>query len=99
MRSQRVAHHAARVGVEPGRVQIRELGYRWASCRTDGELHFHWKCLMAPPKILDYIVVHELCHLHHRDHTNAFWNEVDKVMPDYRERKEWLRQRGAAMGL
>ena len=55
--------------------------------------------MMAPAKIIDYIVVHELCHLHHRDHTLAFWNEVDKVMPDYRERKEWLRQRGAEMDL
>lgn len=95
----RVAHHAARIGVDPGRLQIKELGYRWASCTADGALQFHWKCLMAPPKIVDYIVVHELCHLHHRDHTAAFWNEVDKVMPDYRERKEWLRQRGAEMDL
>lgn len=52
------------------------------------DLHFHWKCLMAPPTVIDYIVVHELCHLHHRDHSEAFWNEVDKVLPDYRDRKE-----------
>jgi predicted metal-dependent hydrolase len=95
----RVAHYASRVGVKPGQAQIKELGYRWASCLKNGDLHFHWKCLMAPPKIVDYIVVHELCHLHHRDHTAAFWNEVDKVMPDYRERKDWLRQRGAEMDL
>ena len=54
---------------------------------------------MAPPKVVDYIVAHELCHLRHRDHNAAFWNEVDKVMPDYRERKEWLRQRGAEMDI
>ena len=97
--TQRVAHYAARVGVAPGAVQIKELGHRWASCLKDGGLHFHWKCLMAPARIVDYFVVHELCHLRHRDHTDAFWNEVDKVMPDYRERKEWLRQRGAEMDL
>lgn len=97
--AQRVAHYAARAGVTPGRLEIKELGYRWATCLKDGDLHFHWKCLMAPRKIVDYVVVHELCHLHHRDHTSAFWNEVDKVMPDYRERKEWLRQRGAEMAL
>lgn len=97
--AQRVAHYAARVGVAPGELQIKELGYRWASCLTSGALQFHWKCLMAPLRIVDYIVVHELCHLHHRDHTAAFWNEVDKVMPDYRVRKEWLRQRGAEMDL
>ena len=97
--ARQVAHHAARIGVKLGRLQIKELGYRWANCSADGALQFHWKCLMAPPKIVDYIVVHELCHMHHRDHTAAFWNEVDKVMPDYRERKEWLRQRGAEMDL
>lgn len=97
--AQRVAHYAARVGVGPRRLQIKELGHRWASCAKDGGLQFHWKCLMAPPKVVDYIVAHELCHLRHRDHNAAFWNEVDKVMPDYRERKEWLRQRGAEMDL
>jgi predicted metal-dependent hydrolase len=96
---QRVDHFAPRVGVQPGTLQVKELGYRWASSLPSGGLHFHWKCLMAPPKIIDYIVVHELCHMHHRDHTELFWNEVDKVMPDYRERKEWLRERGASMGL
>lgn len=97
--SQRVAHFASRVGVAPGAVHIKALGYRWASCLPSGALHFHWKCLMAPPTIIDYIVVHELCHLHHRDHSDAFWNEVDKVLPDYRERKEWLRVRGAELDL
>lgn len=97
--AKRIAHFAARVGVQPGKLQVKELGHRWASSLPDGRLHFHWKCTMAPPKIIDYIVVHELCHMHHRDHTSLFWNEVDKVMPDYRERKEWLRQRGAEMDL
>jgi predicted metal-dependent hydrolase len=97
--TQRVEHFAARVGVRPGPLQVKELGFRWASSLPGGGVHFHWKCLMAPPKIIDYIVVHELCHMHHRDHTDQFWNEVDKVMPDYRERKGWLRQRGAGMDL
>lgn len=95
----RVAYFAPKVGVEAGDIQIRDLGFRWASCTRSGDLHFHWKCLMAPPIIIDYIIVHELCHLHHRDHSVAFWNEVDKVLPDYRDRKEWLRARGAAMDL
>ena len=55
--------------------------------------------MMAPARVIDYLVVHELCHLHHRDHGDAFWNEVDKVMPDYRERKEWLRKNGASLNL
>ncbi|HJX18001.1 MAG TPA: M48 family metallopeptidase, partial [Acidiferrobacterales bacterium] len=87
------------VGVAPVSVDVREVGYQWATCTTDGRLSFHWKSMMATPKVIDYIVVHELCHYHHRDHTDAFWNEVDKVLPDYRERKEWLRRNGAGMDL
>lgn len=97
--TQRVTHFASKAGVLPGTVFIKDIGFRWASCLTSGDLHFHWKCLMAPPTIIDYIVVHELCHLHHRDHSDAFWNEVDKVLPDYRERKERLRVRGAELDL
>ena len=93
----RVTYYAPKVGVEPKATDVRELGNRWASCTATGKLAFHWKCMMAPQTIIDYIVVHELCHLHHRDHTDAFWNEVDKVMPGYRERKEWLRVNGAGL--
>lgn len=96
---ERVANFAPKVGVMPGAVQVKELGFRWASCLPNSDLHFHWKCLMAPLTVIDYIVVHELCHMHHRDHSDAFWNEVDKVLPNYRERKEWLRQRGANLDL
>jgi predicted metal-dependent hydrolase len=95
----RVAYFSAKVGVQAGTAQIKELGYRWASCLKSGDLHFHWKCLMAPLTIIDYIIVHELCHLHHRDHSDAFWNEVDKILPDYRDRKEWLRVHGAELDL
>ena len=90
---QRVDYYAPKVGAGATSVDVRELGNRWASCSPTGALAFHWKCMMAPQTIIDYIVVHELCHFHHRDHTDAFWNEVDKVMPDYRERKDWLRKR------
>lgn len=95
----RVAWYSARVGVNPGTVQIKDLGYRWASCLKNGDIHFHWKCLMAPLTVIDYVVVHELCHLRHRDHTDAFWNEVDKVLPDWRDRRDWLRVRGAGLDI
>jgi predicted metal-dependent hydrolase len=97
--TQRVEYFAPKVGITARRVEVRELGHRWASCSPKGNLAFHWKCMMAPPTIIDYLIVHELCHLHHLDHTENFWNEVDKVMPEYRERKEWLRKNGAAMDL
>ncbi|MBY0503982.1 MAG: M48 family metallopeptidase [Bryobacteraceae bacterium] len=97
--SPRVEYFAPKVGVAPTGLDVREIGYRWASCSPTGHLSFHWKCMMAPPTIIDYIVVHELCHFHHLDHSEAFWNEVDKVIPEYRERKEWLRKNGAAMDI
>jgi len=95
----RVAYFAPKAGVVPSAIDVKEIGYRWASCASDGRLSFHWKCMMAAPKVIDYIVVHELCHMRHRDHTDAFWNEVDKVMPDYYERKAWLRENGASFDL
>ncbi len=93
----RINYYAPKVGVKVAGIKVKEMGFRWASCGRNGTLNLHWKCMMAPPKIIDYIAVHELCHFHHRNHTDAFWNEVDKVMPDYRERKEWLRIHGASL--
>jgi len=97
--SDRVSHYAPLVGVMPGEVAVKELGYHWASCGGTGALNFHWKTVMAPQTVIDYIVIHELCHLRHRDHSDVFWNEVDKVLPQYRERKEWLRKNGASLDL
>lgn len=96
---QRVDYYVPKVGVAATTVDVRELGNRWASCSPTGRLAFHWKCLMAPLTIIDYVVVHELCHIRHRDYTDVFWNEVDKVLPDYGERKEWLRRNGAALDI
>lgn len=96
---QRTNYYAPKVGVEAAGIEVRELGNRWASCSPSGRLAFHWKCMMAPQTIIDYIAVHELCHFHHRDHTDAFWNEVDKILPDYIERKSWLRDHGAGLDI
>jgi predicted metal-dependent hydrolase len=95
----RVGYFAPKVGVSPRRLSVRDLGNRWASCSPTGNVSFHWKCMMAPLTIIDYIVVHELCHFNHLDHTEAFWNELDKVLPTYRERKEWLRKNGAGLDI
>jgi predicted metal-dependent hydrolase len=93
----RVRYFAPKVAAPVRRVAVRELGNRWASYSPTGNVAFHWKCVMAPLQVIDYLVVHELCHHHHRDHTAAFWNEVDKVLPNHREHKEWLRRHGASL--
>lgn len=91
----RVAYYAPQVGVEPQGIAqgVRSpLGLMLGR----GQALFP-SVLMAPQTIIDYMVVHELCHLCHRDHADAFWNEVDKMMSDFRERKEWLRKNGAGL--
>lgn len=94
-----VALFARRVDVRPGPVAVRELGYHWASCGPSGSLNFHSRIMLAPATVIDYVVAHELCHLKHRDHSVAFWNEVDKVLPSWRTKKDWLRRCGAGLDL
>ena len=95
----RVAYFQVKMDVEPRSIKVIDLKHRWASCTPGGNLNFHWKCMMAPLTIIDYIVVHELAHMIYPNHTAAFWNQVDKVMPDFQERKDWLRGNGAGMDL
>jgi len=94
-----VPEYAKKMDVAPNEVRVMELKYRWASCSKKGNVNFHWKCAMAPVDVLQYIIVHELAHLIHPNHTKAFWNEVDKTYPNYEKQMEWLRQNGAGMDL
>lgn len=91
----RVQQFAPRVGVEPTRVEVRDLGFRWGSCGRAGGLNFHWATILLPPSIVEYVVVHELVHLHEANHTPEFWTRVERVMPDYEQRKGWLAEKGA----
>ncbi len=95
----RVERYKKRIDVNPKQIRIMELKNRWASCSEKGNLNFHWKCIMAPVDVLSYIVAHELAHLVHKNHTKAFWNEIDKVVPDFQRHIEWLRLNGAAMDI
>lgn len=88
---ERLAHYAPRIGVAPGRVAIREQKTRWGSCSGKGNLNFNWKLIMAPPQCLDYVVIHELCHLREFNHSPRFWAMVSAQMPDYEPWKKWLK--------
>lgn len=86
------------VGVEPGRfVQVMDLGYRWGSCSADGTLNFHWRIMQLPPRIIEYVVVHELVHINVPNHSEKFWKMLGSVMPDYESRKAWLKQKGGKL--
>ncbi|MEI6092777.1 MAG: SprT family zinc-dependent metalloprotease [bacterium] len=95
----RVNLYKNKIGVSPRSIRIQNIGNRWGSCTKDGNLNFHWKIMMAPLSIIDYVVVHELVHLKYKTHNAKFWNEIDKVMPDYLKRKNWLRDHGAGLDL
>lgn len=84
---------------KPSSIKVLELRNRWASWTPKNRLTFHWKCAMAPVGVLDYIIMHEMVHLKYPSHSPAFWNELDKKMPDYRERENWLKQNGVKMAL
>ncbi|MEZ8236799.1 M48 family metallopeptidase [Vibrio splendidus] len=88
---EKVRRYESLVGVETGVVRTKEFKSRWGSCTPYGDLEFNWVIVMAPNRVVDYVVVHELCHLIHHDHSPQFWKEVERVMPDYKEHKEWLR--------
>ncbi|MFC1791049.1 M48 family metallopeptidase [Gemmatimonadota bacterium] len=93
--TERMKPWAERVGVSPGTVEVRPLGHRWASCSPNGRVNFHWATIQLPPSIIDYLIVHELVHLHEHDHTPGFWKRVERAMPDFASRKQWLAENGA----
>ena len=88
----KVKRYAPVVGVKPAGVAIKSFKSRWGSCTVKGELEFNWRIMFAPNRMVDYVVVHELCHLIHYDHSPDFWSEVWRVMPDYQECRNWLRE-------
>ncbi|MFC1512175.1 M48 family metallopeptidase [Candidatus Latescibacterota bacterium] len=79
-------------GCEPLRIRITSARKRWGSCSTKGAVNFSSRLVMAPPAIIDYIIVHELVHLDQPDHSHLFWAKVERILPDYRSREQWLRK-------
>jgi len=85
---------AGRIGTEPREVHVRDLGYRWASCNKRRHLFFHWRVAMLPHHMIEYLVAHELVHLMERSHTPAFWERLERVVPDCLDRQRWLKEHG-----
>lgn len=85
--------------LKPSSVKVMDLQNRWASWTPKNGLIFHWKCAMAPISVLDYIITHEMVHLEYPNHSQEFWNELDKKMPNFREKEEWLKRNGVKMDL
>lgn len=97
--SQRVAQFAAQFGLRYQSIRISAARTRWGSCSSKGALSFTWRLVMAPLEIIDYVVVHELAHLVHHNHSPAFWGQVETMLPDYRARRAWLKKYGHTLTL
>ena len=90
----RTDYYADILNVTYGRISIRDQKTRWGSCSREGNLNYNWRLILAPAAVLDYVVVHELCHRKQMNHSSAFWREVERVMPDYRQKEKWLKDNG-----
>lgn len=95
--SDRLDHYADEMGLEYDGIEIRNQRTRWGSCSTNGTISLNWRLLMAPPDVIDYVVVHELAHLHEPNHTSAFWSLVAKQVPNYEDHMEWLEENSARL--
>lgn len=93
----RVEWFAARIGVSYGKVTIRNQKTCWGSCSGKGNLNFNCLLMLAPPEVADYVVVHELCHRLEMNHSQRFWELVERELPDYRERRRWLKENGSVL--
>lgn len=95
----RVIPWAQRMEVDLAALRVRSLGYRWGSCGRDGAVNIHWATMQLSPDLIDYVLVHELAHVRHRDHGAAFWTTVERAMPDAAGRRLRLRKAGADLWL
>lgn len=97
--NERIKYYSPFFNKQPKSIKVKEQKKRWASCTSKDELLFNWRCAMAPAYIIDYIVVHEMCHMYHKDHSKEFWNMISGIMPDYESRRTWLRDNGIKLDL
>jgi predicted metal-dependent hydrolase len=88
---------SARIGVSPEAVKVKHQARRWGSCTAKGVISLNWQLIMAPPEVIDYVVIHELCHLKVHNHQRGFWDLVARYQPDYKKLRKWLREKGRAV--
>jgi predicted metal-dependent hydrolase len=93
----RSLHHAARLGVRPARITVRDTASRWGSCSSARSLSFSWRLILAPPFVLDYVVAHEIAHLREMNHSPRFWAHVETLVADLETPQAWLRQHGRGL--
>ena len=88
----RTADIAPMMQADPASITIKHYKARWGACNTRGEIFYNWRIIIAPAAVVDYVIVHELAHLHHHNHSRDFWSCVEATMPDYKVHKAWLKE-------
>lgn len=96
---ERINRYQTQLRVKPKTIDIVESRTKWGSCSSDKKLTFNYRLAMAPVEVIDYVIIHELCHLLHMNHDRSFWRKVGSLMPDYKEKEEYLARYGRAMTL
>lgn len=94
---ERSTYHAERLQARFSKISIRDTRSRWGSCSSTGALSYSWRLIFAPPSVLDYVAAHEVAHLREMNHSDRFWKLVERLKPDWREDRDWLRQEGAQL--
>ena len=96
---QRLKLYENKLGLSPNQLIVKEQEKSWGTCTPSGNIHINWRIFTAPMRYVDYVLVHELCHLKYMDHSDDFWNLISSLIPDYEDRKEWLRIHGPNLKL
>ncbi len=89
--------HGEALGLLPRDIRIKQMRSRWGSCGVRNDIQLNWVLAFAPPAVLEYVVVHEICHIRHRDHSAQFWALVTRMLPDWQRERQWLKQNGGAL--
>ncbi len=95
--TERACYFAAKYGFVYEKLRLSSARTRWGSCSSKGTLSFTWRLVLAPPDVVDYVVVHELAHLRVKNHSPDFWRVVESILPDYKSRRKWLKTNGASL--
>ena len=88
----RIAYYAEKYGFKYSKLRLSSAKTRWGSCSSNGTISINWNLIFAPTRITDYVIIHELCHTRHHNHSKRFWDEVEKYVPDYKTRLKWLKE-------
>jgi len=95
--NKRTAELSQQIGLSPKFITIKTYKARWGSCNIKGEIQYNWQIIQAPPAVIDYLIIHELCHLTHHNHSRAFWLLVKLHHPDYQQHQAWLKKNGGRL--